>query len=54
MRMHGSIFPKMILPLLAVAAWATAISVIHFYRTKRKRKGLSGRMLLEGGNLARY
>ncbi|OIW29351.1 UPF0187-domain-containing protein [Coniochaeta ligniaria NRRL 30616] len=33
LRMHGSILPKMILPLLTVAAWSSAISVIHFYRT---------------------
>lgn len=37
MRMHGSILPKLILPLLAVAVWSSAISVIHFYRTKRKQ-----------------
>ena len=29
LQMHGSILPKMILPLLAVGAWATAITLIH-------------------------
>lgn len=29
MRMHGSIVPKMILPLLFIGAWATAITCIH-------------------------
>ncbi|KAB5576121.1 Bestrophin, RFP-TM, chloride channel-domain-containing protein [Coniochaeta sp. 2T2.1] len=33
LRMHGSILPKMILPLLCVAAWTTAIVVIHKFRT---------------------
>jgi ion channel-forming bestrophin family protein len=28
LRMHGSVLPKMILPLTVVAAWATAITVI--------------------------
>lgn len=28
MRMHGSVMPKMILPLLTVAIWSTAITVI--------------------------
>jgi predicted membrane chloride channel (bestrophin family) len=27
MRMHGSVMPKMILPLLTVAIWSTAITV---------------------------
>lgn len=27
--MHGSIMPKMILPLLSVAAWATLFTCIH-------------------------
>jgi hypothetical protein len=36
LRMHGSILPKMILPLLAVGAWASAITVISMYRTFRK------------------
>lgn len=31
MRMHGSILPKMILPLLSVAAWATLITCISKY-----------------------
>lgn len=29
MQMHGSILPKMILPLAWMAAWATAITLIH-------------------------
>jgi ion channel-forming bestrophin family protein len=28
MRMHGSVLPKMILPLLVVAAWSTIITII--------------------------
>jgi hypothetical protein len=28
MRMHGSVTPKMILPLLIVGGWATAITCI--------------------------
>lgn len=28
MRMHGSVFPKMIVPLLIVALWSTAITLI--------------------------
>lgn len=35
MRMHGSIVPKMILPLLFIAAWATAITCID-QLTKRQ------------------
>jgi predicted membrane chloride channel (bestrophin family) len=34
MQMHGSILPKMILPLLAVGAWATAVTLIHYYTKK--------------------
>ncbi|KAL4726421.1 hypothetical protein ACLX1H_007103 [Fusarium chlamydosporum] len=29
MQMHGSIFPKLIVPLLLLAGWSTAITVIH-------------------------
>jgi putative membrane protein len=29
MRMHGSILPKMIMPLLAMGSWATCITTIH-------------------------
>lgn len=29
MRVHGSIVPKMILPLLFVGVWSTAITLIH-------------------------
>lgn len=33
MRMHGSVTPKMILPILLVGAWATAVSCIcRFHR----------------------
>lgn len=31
MRMHGSIAPKMILPLLIVGAWATAVTLVYQY-----------------------
>ncbi|KAJ4268876.1 hypothetical protein NW762_002947 [Fusarium torreyae] len=31
MQMHGSILPKLIIPLLAIAAWSTAITVISKY-----------------------
>ena len=30
MQMHGSILPKMILPLLGVGAWSTMLTVINF------------------------
>lgn len=30
MQMHGSILPKMILPLLGVGAWTTMLTVINF------------------------
>ena len=29
MQMHGSIMPKLIIPLVAIAAWSTAITLIH-------------------------
>lgn len=29
MRMHGSVFPKMILPLTVIALWSTAITAVH-------------------------
>lgn len=35
LRMHGSVLPKMILPLLFVAAWSTAITVISAKVYKR-------------------
>jgi putative membrane protein len=31
MRLHGSVMPKMIVPLLVVGAWATLITVISKY-----------------------
>jgi len=31
LQMHGSILPKMILPLFAVGSWATCITCISFY-----------------------
>ncbi|KAK4160607.1 Bestrophin, RFP-TM, chloride channel-domain-containing protein [Cladorrhinum sp. PSN259] len=34
MQMHGSILPKMILPLIAIAAWATWITIVHIKVTK--------------------
>lgn len=34
MRMHGSVMPKMILPLTFVGAWATAITCIHHFGNK--------------------
>ncbi|KAK0741448.1 Bestrophin, RFP-TM, chloride channel-domain-containing protein [Schizothecium vesticola] len=34
LQMHGSIMPKMILPLVSVAAWATLFTVIHMKVTK--------------------
>lgn len=35
MQMHGSILPKMILPLLAIGAWSTWITIVHMKVTKR-------------------
>src|SRR6478735_11987564 len=29
MQMHGSIMPKLIIPLVAIGAWSTAITIIH-------------------------
>jgi predicted membrane chloride channel (bestrophin family) len=31
LRMHGSVMPKMILPLLTVAAWSTAVTLFSRY-----------------------
>lgn len=36
MRMHGSILPKMILPLLAVGVWSTTITLIYHYTGRRR------------------
>lgn len=36
MRMHGSVMPKMILPLLCVAAWSTLITCLSHYFHHRK------------------
>ena len=36
LRIHGSVLPKMILPLLFVAGWATAVTVISKYVYKCK------------------
>lgn len=36
MRMHGSVMPKMILPLLWVAGWSTAITCISRYVHSRE------------------
>lgn len=36
MRMHGSVMPKMILPLLWVAAWSTAITCISRFGHNRE------------------
>ena len=33
MQLHGSILPKMIIPLLAVGAWAAIITCISKYKT---------------------
>ena len=33
LQLHGSILPKMIIPLLAVGAWATIITCISKYKT---------------------
>lgn len=35
MRLHGSVLPKMILPLLAIGAWSTGITLLNHY-TKGK------------------
>lgn len=36
MRMHGSVMPKLILPLLWVAGWSTAITCISRYVHNRE------------------
>jgi predicted membrane chloride channel (bestrophin family) len=36
MRMHGSVMPKMILPLLFVAAWSSFITLISKFVHPRK------------------
>ncbi|KAI1387112.1 UPF0187-domain-containing protein [Hypoxylon trugodes] len=46
MQLHGSILPKMIIPLLAVAAWATLITVISM---KVKPLGISSILLTVTG-----
>lgn len=36
MRMHGSVLPQMILPLLLVGGWATLITCVsHFYHNRK-------------------
>lgn len=40
MRMHGSVMPKMIMPLCCVAAWSTLITCIsHFLHDRKLRPG---------------
>lgn len=34
MRLHGSVMPKMILPLTVVGLWSTLITLIHHFKTK--------------------
>jgi predicted membrane chloride channel (bestrophin family) len=36
LRMHGSVLPKMIIPLTVITIWSTAITLIseHFYKLK--------------------
>ncbi|OTB09397.1 hypothetical protein M426DRAFT_315958 [Hypoxylon sp. CI-4A] len=46
LQIHGSILPKMIVPLLAVAAWATTITVISM---KVKNLGISSILLTVTG-----
>jgi len=36
MRLHGSILPSLVVPMLFVAGWATAITVIHEKYNTRK------------------
>lgn len=36
LQMHGSILPKMILPLIAVGIWSTAITLVWIYTKKRE------------------
>lgn len=33
MQMHGSILPRMIVPLICVAAWSTTITVVSLYQS---------------------
>ncbi|CAI6337212.1 unnamed protein product [Periconia digitata] len=40
LRMHGSVLPKMILPLIVVAIWSTAITVISEYKYELKVSNL--------------
>ncbi len=37
LQMHGSILPKMIVPLLAIGCWATLITCISHFKTYRER-----------------
>lgn len=34
MRVHGSVMPKMILPLTFVGLWATAVTLVHHFAHK--------------------
>ncbi|PBP28314.1 UPF0187 domain membrane protein [Diplocarpon rosae] len=51
LRMHGSVLPRMMLPLLAVGAWATLITCISKYSEGRKTWST---LLIQSRNLARY
>lgn len=38
MRMHGSVMPKMIMPLCCVAAWSTLITCISYFVHDRESR----------------
>lgn len=45
LRMHGSVLPKLILPLLFVAAWSTLITLFSHYVHNRKWLGCNVRWI---------
>ena len=53
MRMHGSVLPKLILPLFSVALWSTLITCISRFVQNREFRELRGWMdgsVTDGGN----
>lgn len=53
MRMHGSVLPKLVLPLFTVALWSTLITCISRFVQDREFQKLRGWMdgsVTDGGN----
>ena len=37
MRMHGSVLPRMIVPILCIGLWATLITCLHMKRVVQRK-----------------